>query len=272
MAERQAARETAVGDLQLGLLGAFRLRRNQQPLVLSPGEQRVVAFLAVHDRPLQRAFVAGNLWIDSDDDHAGGNLRTAVWRLRQLDERLIESSRSHLALSPSVAVDLHQGVAHARRLLREHAADPDADGVIASAGDLLPDWYDDWVVVERERFRQLRLHALEARCTALGEVGAYGLAVEAGLACLAAEPLRESTHRAVIKVHLAEGNAAEAVRQYELCCTLFMRELGLSPSAEMQALVEELPVGEVVATTLRRTQARAGSARRRRRRAGLAPA
>lgn len=263
VADVDPAREPGPGDLQLGLLGGFRLRRDQRLLVLSPGEQRLVAFLAVHNRPMQRSFVAGNLWIDSDDDHAGGNLRTALWRLRNLDERLIDASRSHLALSANVAVDLHAAIAYARRLLREKAADLDGDGEMTSAGDLLPDWYEDWVMVERERFRQLRLHALEARCVALEQAGAYGLAVEAGLACLAAEPLRESAHRAVIQVHLSEGNAAEAVKQYQLCRTLFMRELGLSPSALMQALVEELPVANTGTDDRRRSGV--GEERRRRR-------
>jgi DNA-binding SARP family transcriptional activator len=241
--------------LTLGLLGGFRLRRDHGVLGTSPGEQRVMAFLAVHNRPLQRSFVAGNLWIDSDDDHAGANLRTALWRLRLLDQRLIDASRSHLALSPDIAVDLHEAMAQARRLLRDTSLGAHGDGSMTLMRDLLPDWYEDWVLVERERFRQLRLHALEAQCAALVQAGAYGLAVEVGLACLAAEPLRESAHRALIKAHLAEGNAAEAVRQYQLCRTLFMRELGLAPSAEMQALVEPLPIGAVVSTSRGRSHA-----------------
>jgi DNA-binding SARP family transcriptional activator len=248
--------------LTLGLLGGFRLRRDQRVLGTSPGEQRVMAFLAVHNRPLQRSFVAGNLWIDSDDDHAGANLRTALWRLRHLDTRLVDSSRSHLALSSEVAVDLHEGTAQARRLLRDTSPGAHGDGTTALMGDLLPDWYEDWVLLERERFRQLRLHALEAQCLALTQAGAFGLAVEAGLACLAAEPLRESAHRALIKVHLAEGNAAEAVRQYELCHALFTRELGLSPSAELRALVETLPAA-TVATARGRVRAAVESSRAR---------
>ena len=40
-------------------------------------------------------------------------------------------------------------------------------------GELLPDWYDDWVLLERERFRQLRLHALDALCDDLTRAGRH---------------------------------------------------------------------------------------------------
>jgi DNA-binding SARP family transcriptional activator len=163
--------------LTLDLLDGFRLAKDGGPLPLTLVEQRLVAFLAVHNRPLRRVFVAGNLWIDSDEGHASGNLRTTLWRLRRLDARLIDSSRSHVTLGPGVIVDLHESTAYAHRVLRNKAeGDPTGDPH-RFAGDLLPDWYDDWVLIERERFRQLRLHALEALCEALGAAGAHGMAI-----------------------------------------------------------------------------------------------
>ena len=137
----------------------------------------------------------------------------------------------------------------AHQVLR-HEVLPSFDDVdaIVEGGELLPDWYDDWVLIERERFRQLRLYALEALCTDLAAVGSYASAVEVGLACVAAEPLRESAHRALIAIHLAEGNRGEAIRQYRLYRTLVLRELGLTPSAELQSMVKSLPVGDETVT------------------------
>lgn len=229
--------------LSLGLLGGFSLRRNDEVLLLSLVDQRLIAFLAVHNRVLQRTFVAGNLWIDSDEVRAGGNLRTALWRLRHVDDRLVEASRNDLALSPEVTIDLHTVSATAHDVLHNHGSRLGEDDALRLAGDLLPDWYDDWVLIERERFRQLRLHALETLCAAFLAAGSLGLAVEAGLACVAADPLRESAHRALIKVHLAEGNPVEAVRQYRLYQRLVESELGLRPSPELERMVEHLPVG-----------------------------
>jgi DNA-binding SARP family transcriptional activator len=100
--------------------------------------------------------------------------------------------------------------------------------------------------VERERFRQLRLHALESLCESLAAAGEYGAAVDAGMACIAAEPLRESAHRALIGVHIAAGNRNEALREYRLYCALMRNELGLRPSARMERVARSLATGEAL--------------------------
>ena len=236
-------------EVTLALLQGFRLDLNGGEFELPLGIQRLVAFLAVHNRPLQRLFVAGNLWIDSSEEHANANLRTALWRLRHLGFHLVVATRNHLSLAPGVVVDLHVSSARARQVLRHEAA-PTVDDVdaIVEGAELLPDWYDDWVLIERERFRQLRLYALETLCADLAAAGSYASAVEVGLACVAAEPLRESAHRALVAIHLAEGNRGEAIRQYRLYRALVLRELGLTPSAELQSMVESLPVGDETVT------------------------
>lgn len=200
---------------------------------------------------LNRLFVAGTLWIDYSQDAANANLRTALWRLRRLPYRLIESSTTHLALASDVRVDLHEVVAIISRLAAGGGVCGDDEiATIMQAGEVLPDWYDDWVVFERERFRQARLHALEALCAALTREGRYGKAIEVGLTAVAGEPLRESAHRAVMRVHLAEGNPSEALRQYQLC-RRSLGGLGLEPSREMEELRHWCGTGDAVVTAAR---------------------
>jgi DNA-binding SARP family transcriptional activator len=103
--------------------------------------------------------------------------------------------------------------------------------------DLLPDWTDDWVMIERERLRQLRLHALETLCDRLAEARRFGESVQAGLAAVRAEPLRESAQRSLIRAYLAEGNQGEAIRQYRAFRQLLLEELGVAPSRELEELV-----------------------------------
>ena len=79
-----------------------------------------------------------------------------------------------------------------------------------------PCWWKA-VVVERERFHQLRLHALEAMAERLIEMGRVGDGLLAALAATTDDPLRESAQRTLIKAHLAEGNTGEAVRQLRRC-------------------------------------------------------
>jgi DNA-binding SARP family transcriptional activator len=243
-APRARAAPRTSGVVTIGLLQGFRLEGDGKSFELPLGIQRLVAFLAVHNRPLLRLFVAGNLWIDSSEEHANANLRTALWRLHRLGFRLVDASRSHLSLAPGVVVDLHDLSRCARQVLRHEAA-PNRESVdaILSCGELLPDWYDDWVLVEREQFRQLRLLALETLCRDLATAGSYAAAVEAGLACIAAEPLRESAHRALIGAHVAEGNRVEAIRQFRLYEALVLDELGVEPSAAIQRMLES-PSGD----------------------------
>jgi DNA-binding SARP family transcriptional activator len=104
-------------------------------------------------------------------------------------------------------------------------------------GDLLPGWYDDWVLLERERIRQLQLHVLELATHELLRSGRYAAALDLALTALQMEQTRESAHRLVIRVHLAEGNAGEAWRQYERCRDVLARELGVAPSEQLRAML-----------------------------------
>ena len=119
---------------------------------------------------------------------------------------LIDSSRSLVRLARCGRRPARGAEAGARVL--SGGGPPLGLDLLCRAGELLPHWYDDWVVIERERFRQLRLHALDALCESLAAAGRYAAAVEAGRASVAAEPLRESAHRLLIQAHLAEGNRA----------------------------------------------------------------
>ena len=194
-------------------------------------------------------YVAGVLWIDFSQEAANANLRTALWRLPRLSGRLVDASASHLALSPGVDVDLHHVTGVARRVSGEGlcCADDETEELMLS-GDLLPDWYEDWVILERERFRQLRLHALEALSRQLVGAGRYDKAIEVGLTAVAGEPLRESAHRAVIRAHLAEGNCSEGLRQYAMLRRFLQEQLGLEPSAEADMLRDRCRSGDAVVT------------------------
>ena len=229
---------------QLGLLNGFELRHDGDVVGLPLSAQRLLAFLALRNRPLQRVYVAGVIWVESSQDHANANLRTTLWRLRRPECALVRATSTHLGLDDSVNVDVRDAAWRAQRAI-DHQAERDDLAELCGAGELLPDWYDDWLLIERERFRQVRLHALEALCEDLARAGLYAAATEAGLAAIAGEPLRESSHRGLIKAHLAERNVGEASRQYTISRDLLSRELGLEPSSEMERLVQPLAIRRV---------------------------
>jgi DNA-binding SARP family transcriptional activator len=224
--------------ITLSVLNAFELWCDGEPIGLPMSAQRLLVFVALHGRPLLRVYVAGNLWIDASDERAGASLRSTLWRLRQPGHRLIDATSTHLQLAPEIGVDLRQAYGLANRLIDGTATTDDLDKAEALlCGELLPDWYEDWLVFERERFRQLGLHALEALADQLTAAGRLGRALETALTVVRSEPLRESAHRSLIRVHLAEGNRVEALRQYELCRQLLWDQLGVEPTPQLEALV-----------------------------------
>jgi hypothetical protein len=193
---------------RLSLLGGFELRCSGQDVAVSRNGQRLVALLALQGRPLERLWVAGTLWLDAPEERAGASLRSALWRLPQPGgTAVVEASATH---QPEPA---------------------------ALARDLLPDWYDDWVVLERERFRQLRLHAGGAVCAAdRGRTVRGRRAGRAGRGVGRAAARERPPHP-----HpgpLAEGNPGEAVRQYHLYRRPLADELALEPSAAIRGLVQ----------------------------------
>ena len=167
-----------------------------------------------------------------------GNLRSVLWRLRRRGRDFVADQGGQLALAANADVDIHALALVARRVLNgQTIPDPRTIEPLSHTGDLLPDWSDDWVLVERERFRQLRLHALESACAQLVHAGSFGLAVDPCLAAVAEEPLRESAQRQLIELYLAEGNRIDALRQYEAFRRVLTEELGIEPSREIRELV-----------------------------------
>lgn len=224
----------------LTLIGGFALQDGGAMVEVAPVGQRLMALLALDDRPLPRSRVASQLWLDVPEERAAASLRSALWRLPQPDgTSLVTATSTHLALAARVRVDYRAATAAAARLRRPDTAEVEVSPE-AFARDLLPGWYEDWVLVERERFRQVRLHALEALAGRLAHAGRFDDAVQAGLAAVAGEPLRESAHRRLIQVYLAEGNPGEALRHFRWCWRLLTTELGVEPSADLRRLVAHL--------------------------------
>jgi DNA-binding SARP family transcriptional activator len=222
-------------------MGGFALRLRGVQLEVPLAAQRVIAFLALQGRPVHRLVISGTLWIDSSEEHAGASLRTALWRLGQIAAGAVCSRGQTLALSETVATDIAHASSRASLLLErpEEHCERDLE-LLGISGDLLPDWYDDWVLIERERFRQLRLHALESLCRALSAAGAHAQAVHAGLMAVAVEPLRESSHRALMSAYLAEGNPSEALRHGGLYKHQLAEALGIDPSPRMEMLIARI--------------------------------
>ena len=206
------------------------------------GSKRLLAYVALRQGRVERRHAAGMLWPACDEGRAAGNLRSALWRLRGAGIDFIDADKWSLLLSVEVVVDVHAVCGWANRLI-DGTAQGDDLAVSSSwveALDLLPGWYDDWALIERERLRQRTLHALEALSKRLSRAGRFADAIEAAILAVTAEPLRESAQRALIEAHLAEGNLVEARRGYQAYRELINRELGVEPSKGLLTLLNQV--------------------------------
>jgi len=227
----------------ISVLGWFHIWCGESALVSVPrASQRLLAFLALNGGVVNRATVAGTLWPDASENHAYSNLRSALARLEHPCRMALQVSKLDLGLADDVVVDLRRSQTLARRLLdptlTPGESDLTASAVVALSAGLLPGWYDDWVLIEADHWRQLRLHALEALTERLSAAGRWGEAADAAGAAVRAEPLRESARAALIQVHLAEGNQSEALREFARYRALLHIELGLEPTPRLRRLVQ----------------------------------
>jgi DNA-binding SARP family transcriptional activator len=183
--------------------------------------------------------------MDGSQEHAHGCLRTTLWRIPRVPVPLVAITSTHVALEELVAVDARGLEGAAERILRGSAPpQPLEVERLARAGELLPDWYDDWILEERDHLAQLRLVALEVAGQRLVQVGRYPEASVAALAAVHTDPLRESAQRLLIRSYLGDGNVAGALHQFSTFRAQLGRHLGLEPSPQMLDLVRGIALAE----------------------------
>ena len=148
-------------DWDLRLLGFWQLGLHGQIVNVGSRQQRLIAALALLGaRP--RHVLAGVLWPESSEEQAATSLRAVLFRISHDLPQLLADSRDPVALNVGVRTDLDR----VRRLIDDIShpgSEPAHDAFeILRTAELLPGWYDDWVLFEQERLQQQRLTALES--------------------------------------------------------------------------------------------------------------
>jgi DNA-binding SARP family transcriptional activator len=227
---------------ELHLMGDLQLLCGATDVTLPPRAQRIVALLALVG-PTTRPQLSSALWPDTPDGRARADLRTCLWRLSRRAPGLVSSHDAQVQLGATVTCDVWGLQRHARAAVRlGPSATPSAADLaeLTVAGSLLPGWDDIWVTVERERLRQLRLLALEALSERMSREGRTHLALAAARAAADSEPLRESSHRAVMRALVAAGDIGAARHHLRIETRRALTSAGVPASPLLQALATEL--------------------------------
>lgn len=223
-------------EFVLRLFGGLELRRGRRSIVVPASTQPLLSFLALNPRPSRRAYIAGLLWPDQDPVRATANLRTALWRLRHQNVDLIECKDGSLSLSQRVWVDtrpLHAAAVKRRRT----GALPDPELLLNIRGELLPGFWDSWLVFDRERLRQESVQLLEESAEACLLRSDVHRAILLALCAVECDELRESAIILLLRAYLAAGSTGRAVRQAMRYAALLETELGVGPPEFVEQLL-----------------------------------
>ncbi len=242
---------TAVLDLRL--FGGLYIAQAGQAVsgFLSGKSPALLAYLAVTARPHPRDGLAALLWGELPETDARNNLRQALANLRKLLAPYLIINRESVAFDCDAPHTLDS--ADFERLLRESRIEGERqyEHLAAAAalyqGDFLAGFYvrdapefEEWMLAQRARYRELALHALHQLAEHHLQRGEYGRAIDAATRLLALDAWREEAHRQLMLALARSGRQRAALVQYDKCRQLLLDELGVEPAAETTALFERI--------------------------------
>lgn len=229
--------------VEFRFLGQFALHFDGEPVHLtSRPAQSLLAYLCLHaGKAFRREKLAGMLWPETSETNARNNLRQALWRIR----KALEDQDCLLADDLSIAFDARApywlDVEVLTQPLPSNPTPADlAQAVAVYGGELLPGFYDEWTVLERERLQAVferRIGRLLERLIAERDWSQTVGWSERWIA-LGASP--EAAFRSLMLAHAAQGNLSAAGAAYQRCTDALWRDLGVEPSEQTAALYRQL--------------------------------
>ncbi|MCP9000336.1 transcriptional regulator [Pseudarthrobacter sp. RMG13] len=210
-------------------------------------QQRLIAALALRG-PRLRSYLVGMLWPEYPDARALESLRVTVHMVSRQLPGLLVNDGPMLSLSDDVDVDLYRVRAELRELAAGARHNVSAPLLNLRDAELLPGWYEDWVIFEQNRLLQDRLRAFTVLAETSLACGDYSTAAEAAEAAVEIEPLYESAVRLLIRADLNLGNLAAALRTFERYQAKLQHDLGLRPSEHIQKLIANARVHQISVT------------------------
>jgi DNA-binding SARP family transcriptional activator len=183
--------------VKLFLLGSFELNVKDETIHLPTRKmEALLAYLVLHRTVQNRERIASIFWGDSPDELARRSLRTALSALRkELGEDFIITDRETLQLNPDFPlwVDVHEMEKEAKDFL---SGNPRA--VLQPSlyrNDLLPAFYEEWILEEREHYRGIFLNALLEFARSLRTNGDYTRAIEISQKIITIDPANERAYQ-----------------------------------------------------------------------------
>ncbi|HFD38679.1 MAG TPA: hypothetical protein ENJ31_02345, partial [Anaerolineae bacterium] len=242
--------------LRIFLLGGFALFEGESPLpsISGAAARSLFAYLLTYrERPHTRDLLAGTFWPDLPDAAARRRLSQALWRIRKalapLDPLRTEGDTVQIGPDLPLWLDVEQFTRHKAQGTRRKAQSAMEEGDFLEhcelcleyyRGEFLAGYYDDWVIVERERLREMYLEVLARLVEGFKARGNYERALTYARRLAEEDPWREGAHREAMRLLHLLGRDAEALARFETCRRVLAEELDVEPSPETVALAAEI--------------------------------
>jgi DNA-binding SARP family transcriptional activator/tetratricopeptide (TPR) repeat protein len=235
--------------LGLTLLGDFQACLGPIPVRLRTRKtQALLAYLALAPgQSHSRDKLATLLWGDRSQAQARSRFRETLFTLRRsltaADPSCLVVTGDTVALDPS-SVDVD--VLLFEQLCRTGEPSARARAVELYRGDFLEGLgfrgtlFEEWLMVQRERLREVALESLAALLAHQRDAGATEDALQTALRLVALDPLQEVVHRSVMRLYADLGRRGSALKQYQICIGTLERELGVEPEEETRRLYGEI--------------------------------
>jgi DNA-binding SARP family transcriptional activator len=240
-----------MSKLKIHLLGQFSVLKDDEVVEIpSRPAQSLFAYLAMSAGTVhRREKLAGLLWPEASESNARSNLRHALWRLRKaIGDQYFLADKISIAFNAEtdhwMDTALLEGEDGRGGTTRDLLEDVSAYG-----GELLPGFYDDWVILERERYRALLEKKLQSLLDRLIEENRWAEVLEWGERWIALGHAPEPAYRALMFAHCGLGDTAGMASTYQRCVKSLREELGVEPSEETRAAYEYLANGGSPTTT-----------------------
>jgi len=235
------------------LLGKFDVRRDGKSITIaSRPAQSLFAYLILSaGTSHRREKLAGFLWPDSLEETARDNLRHALWRMRKAlpsnpNAEFILADDLSVAFNASAEYSLD--VAELEKLSESTSADELMAVLSEYHGELLPGFYDEWVVLEREHLNSIFEHKMARLMSLLQDERRWLDILDWGERWIKLGQKPEPAYRALMTAHAVKGDMSKVAATYERCVKS-LREFGIEPSEQTKALYEDLKSGKEIPKT-----------------------
>jgi DNA-binding SARP family transcriptional activator/tetratricopeptide (TPR) repeat protein len=233
--------------LRIYLCGQFKILADDNNIELpSRPAQSLLAYLALTAGTIHRREVlASMLWPETTEANARSYLRQALWRIRKTFEEhaLIWEDYLHIT-------DLHASFKRnadywldANLLLRP-AETESIDSIIETVqhymGELLPGFYDEWILPERDRFLAAFHQQMNALLEKLIQTESWPEAVRWSEHWIRQGYAPEPAFRALMRAYASMGDRGMLSATYQRCEKALDQELGIEPSRETRLLFRQL--------------------------------